>query len=153
MALRLHVTSHHAKSEPRFALLHHESRNEGVERTFARRIHIGMSRLHGKQFTSILKSEAETGDDDAGAHAAIITLNDRNHITVLVRNTEISGITLRKLAGAGVIMSSSALLIDKAPALSRVVLGQQRLDRRSGQLCIAIWPGSIFKCQLLSLDH
>jgi hypothetical protein len=65
-------------------------------------------------------------------------LNDRNHITVLVRNTQISGITLRKLSGAGVIMSSSVLPIDEAPALGRVVLGQQRLDRRSGKLWIAI---------------
>jgi hypothetical protein len=65
-------------------------------------------------------------------------LNDRNHITVLVRNTQISGITLRKLSGVGVIMSSSVLPIDEAPALGRVVLGQQRLDRRSGKLWIAI---------------
>ena len=82
--------------------------------------------------------DGSPGADDAGAHAAIITLNDRNHITVLVRNTEISGITLRKLAGAGVIMSSCALQIDKAPAPSRVVLGQQGLDGRSGKLWIAI---------------
>src|SRR3981081_3691060 len=138
MALRLHIASHHAKSEPRFALLHHESRNKGAEREFAGRIHVGMSRLDGKQFTSVLKSEAEGRDDDTGAHASIIALNDRNHITVLVRNTQISGITLRKLSGAGVIMSSSVLPIDEAPALGRVVLGQQRLDRRSGKLWIAI---------------
>jgi hypothetical protein len=67
MALRLHVASHHAKSKLLFALLHHESRNEGMEWTFAGRIYVGISWLHREQFASILKSEAEPWYDDAGA--------------------------------------------------------------------------------------
>jgi hypothetical protein len=74
-----------------------------------------------------LQSETEPGYDNARAHTAVVALNDRNHISVLIRNTEISGIALSKLSGAGLKAPSSVLSIDEVPALSGVLLGRQRL--------------------------
>ena len=50
--------------------------NDGVKRPFARRVNIGVARLHREKFAAILKHKAEPGHDDAAAHAAIVALNE-----------------------------------------------------------------------------
>src|SRR6266705_7144648 len=74
MTLRLHAAAHDAKCFPRFAVFHHETRNDGVKRALAGRVNIRVSRIHGKKFTTILKHKAEAGHYDPATHPAIIAL-------------------------------------------------------------------------------
>src|SRR5207237_4052346 len=48
VTLRLHSAAHHAERFPWFAILHHESRNDRVERPFARRVNVRVAGLHRK---------------------------------------------------------------------------------------------------------
>ena len=43
LALWLHITAHHAEAHVRPAVANGEARNDGLERTLARRIDIGVS--------------------------------------------------------------------------------------------------------------
>src|SRR6266404_9838876 len=80
VTLRLHAAAHDTECFPWFAIFHHETWNNGVKRTFARRVNIRVSWIHRKKFTTILKHEAEAGHHDPAAHAAIIALNQRDHV-------------------------------------------------------------------------
>src|SRR3954447_2814273 len=80
MTLRLHAASHDTESFPRFTVFHHESRNNGVKRAFARRVNIRVLRVHREKFAAILKHETQTWHNDPAAHAAIIALNERDHV-------------------------------------------------------------------------
>src|SRR5205814_10530333 len=77
MTLRLHAAAHDTESFPRFAVFHHESGNNGVERTFARRVNIRVLRVHRKKLTPILKLESKTRHHDPAAHPAILALYQR----------------------------------------------------------------------------
>ena len=94
VSLRLHIATHHAECFPWFAIFHHEPWNDGVKRAFSRRVNIRVLRVHGKKFAPILKHEAKTRHDDPTAHAAIITLDERDHIAFIVRRAEINRVAL-----------------------------------------------------------
>src|SRR5438045_4632827 len=94
VSLWLHPASHHPERFPRFSILHHESRNDGVKRTFAWRVDVGMARLHREKLATILKHEAESRYNDSAAHAAIVTLNERFHITLVVRRAHVNGVAV-----------------------------------------------------------
>src|SRR5437016_13786622 len=89
MALRLHVTAQQAKGHEWLAILHYETRNNGVERPLARRVHISRFGVERVQFTAVLEHEAEVIGDKSRPHAAIVRLDERDHHAVLVRSREI----------------------------------------------------------------
>ena len=92
--LRLHSTAHHAEGFPRFSIFHHKTRNDGVEGTFARRVNVGVIRFHREKLATILKHEAESRHNDPAAHAAVITLNERDHIALIVRRAHVNSVAV-----------------------------------------------------------
>src|SRR5438034_10217383 len=92
--LRLHSTAHHAEGFPRFSIFHHKTRNDGVEGTFARRVNVGVVRFHREKLAAILKHEAESRHYDPAAHAAVIALNERDHIALIVRRAHVDGVAV-----------------------------------------------------------
>src|SRR5882724_12911749 len=94
MTLRLHPATHDAKRFPRLAVLHHETGNDGVKWTFARRVNIRVSRLHREKFAPILKHESKPRHDNAAAHASIIALNQANHVAFVIRGAEVDRVAL-----------------------------------------------------------
>src|SRR5437588_10348773 len=94
MPLWLHAAAHHTECFPRLAVFHHESRNNGVKRTFARRVNVRVSRIHRKKFAAILKHEAEAGHHDSAAHPAIIALNQRYHVALVISRAQVNRVPL-----------------------------------------------------------
>src|SRR5207247_10661955 len=94
MTLRLHAAAHDAECFPRFAVFHHEAGNDGVKRTFAWRINVRVSRIHGKKFTASLKHEAEARHYDPAAHPAIIALNQRHHVAFVISRAHVNRVAV-----------------------------------------------------------
>src|SRR5215471_9327258 len=75
MTLRLHTAAHDTESFPRLAVSHHESGNNGVKRTFPRRVNIRVLWVHREQFSAVLKHESKIRYDNPAAHPPIIALD------------------------------------------------------------------------------
>ena len=115
MTLRLHAAAHDAERFPRFAVLHHESGNDGVKWAFARRVNIRVLRVHREKFAAILKHESKTRHNDAAAHAAIIALNERDHVAFVIRRAHVDRIAMIERR-VGAISAGSGLRDLRAPA-------------------------------------
>jgi len=74
---------------------------DGVKGTFCPARKRWRVRVHRKKFAAILKHETESGHDDAAAHAAIVTLNERDHIAFVVGRAHVNRVALieRRIAG------------------------------------------------------
>src|SRR6267143_2424733 len=94
MTLGLHAAAHDTERFPSLTVFHHETRNNGVERTFARRVNIRVIRIHRKKFTTILKHEPEAGHYDPAAHPAIIALNERHHVAFVISRAHVNRVPL-----------------------------------------------------------
>ena len=108
LALRLHAAAHDAIGHPRLPALAGESRNDGVEGPFARRIEVGMAVGQVEQLTPVLEHEAQRPLTVVGyqtrAHAAIVGLDPADHHAVAVGDAEIGGVALgRGVAGEGAV--------------------------------------------------
>src|SRR6187200_2634678 len=90
VALGLHAASHDTESFPRFAVFHHESGNDGVKRTFTRRVYIGVLRIHREKLASILKHESESRHYNPAAHPAIIALDKRHHVAFIIGSAHVN---------------------------------------------------------------
>src|SRR5690242_14342633 len=64
MALRLLAPAHESKGHPGLAALHHESRQQSVKRTLARRDHVGTLRIQGEQRAPVVEYESVPGNSD-----------------------------------------------------------------------------------------
>src|SRR5687768_14783419 len=84
MPLWLHPATHHAKGQQWLLVFHDEARDDRLEWTLARRVDIGVSGLHRKQFAAILEHKAEPGNNNAASHAAIIALDQADHVAFIV---------------------------------------------------------------------
>ena len=58
-----------------------------------------MGGIERKLFAAVLETEAQSGHDDAGAHAAIVALDERHHVAVGVGGAEVDGVVGRRRAG------------------------------------------------------
>src|SRR6266576_638820 len=94
VTLWLHPAAHDTECLPRFAIFHHEPGNNGVKWAFPRRVSIRVVWVHGKEFTTILKHESEARHDDTAAHPAIITLNERDHVALVIGSAHVDRVTL-----------------------------------------------------------
>src|SRR5229473_7308091 len=94
MTLRLHAAAHHAECFPRFSILHHESRNDGVKWPLSRRVHIRVARFHREKFAAIMKHESESRHYDAASHPAIIALNERDHVAFIVGRAHVNRVAV-----------------------------------------------------------
>src|SRR6056297_18580 len=75
VANRLIAAAHIPKAQKRLSIFHDESGNNGVKRSFARLIYVGMLWIERKEFTAVLKAESCAWNHESCAHAAEIALN------------------------------------------------------------------------------
>src|SRR5690606_40509553 len=93
-ALRLHRAAHHAIAQPGLAARRHERRDDGVERTLARREAVRVAWLEHELLAAVLQDEAQPRRRHAAAHAAIVGLDQRHHHAVGIGGGEIDGVAL-----------------------------------------------------------
>src|SRR6516225_4505765 len=92
MPLRLHVTAHYSKCQPRRAKSQNEPGDNRVKRPLPRRIDVWMARLQCEQFATVMKNESRPGNNHSRTHTAKVALDKRNHIALGIGNTQISGV-------------------------------------------------------------
>ena len=86
VTLRLHTASHQSVAHERFSIFEQKSGNDGVERSFARGIDIGVPLLQGEQLATILQHKTKASRDESGSHTAVVRLNERHHHPLAVDN-------------------------------------------------------------------
>ena len=72
MALRLHVTAHHAEGTDRFSSLHQESGNDGMITPLAGRQTVGGGGIQRKVCSAVLKRNAGAVHYNGGAKSVVI---------------------------------------------------------------------------------
>src|SRR5438046_4474025 len=129
MTLRLHAAAHDTESFPRFTVFHHESGNNGVKRSFTRRVNIRVLRVHREKFSAIVKHESKTWHDDPAAHPAIIALYQRHHVAFIIRSAQVNRIALIERRVAGFDLFSGAIWVNQFPELRSVAFGKHSSER------------------------
>ena len=119
MTLRLHRAAHQAETEPRRAVLEHEGRDDRLERPLARRVVVRVAGAQGEHLAPVLKREAETRHHDAGAHTAVITLDERHHVAARVGRREINRVAFLQRGIPGIIAAGGPRA-DQLSPLGRV---------------------------------
>ena len=123
VTLRLHPAAHDTERFPRLAAFHHEPGNDGVKRTFARRVNVRVARLHREKFAAILKHEAEPGNNNTAAHPAIIALDETDHVPFVISGAEVNRVAAVNLTGGNSLRG--VIWIDQLPSLSCVFLRKE----------------------------
>ena len=121
LALRLHVAAHDAEGHPGLAVFGGEAGDDGLEGALAGGVDVGVAVLEGEELAAVLEHEAEAVGDEAGAHAAEVGLDLRDHHAVFVGDGEVGGVAV---AGglAGMDGSEDAVGLDELGALLRRTL-------------------------------
>ena len=153
VALRLHRAAHEAEGFPRRAVLQHEAGDNRLERALARRVDVGVARFEGEEFAAILEGEAEAGHRDAGAHAAVVRLDERHHVALGVCGAQIDGVAILERGVAGVIGAGGAGGVDKPAPLGGVGLREQALQRNLGERRVGVELRAVLEGELLGLDQ
>ena len=101
VTLRLHAAAHDAERQPGLAVLGDEGGNDGVERPLARRVDVGVAVLEREQLAAILQDEAAAVGRHARAHAAVVALDQRDHVAGRIRHRHVDGVALIEGLGVG----------------------------------------------------
>ena len=127
MRLRLHRPAHDAERKHRFAILRHESGDDGVERTLAAADLVRMARLERESRPAILQADPGARHDDARAEALIVRLDQRDHHAGLIGGRQID----RPAGGRhSMLEASGALRVDQLRTLLQVALVEQLRRRK-----------------------
>ena len=94
MHLRLRCPAHHAKAKPRLAVLGYECWDNRVERTLTWRVGIETSGRKIKELSSVLKDKPKARNCHSRAHAPVVTLDQRDHVTLGIGSGEVNCIAL-----------------------------------------------------------
>ncbi len=149
VALGLHWTAHHAKTHHRRAVPRHKGGDDRVEGTLATRDPIRMALCQLKTRAAILHRDPRPGDDDAGAEAHIVGLDERDHHPIRIGCGEVDGAVVDR---QGRFWEPSSGHIDLLCPLSEEGIVNQGLRRHLhpggiGDVAIGLGP-----CQLHRLD-
>ena len=154
VTLRLHRAAHHAEAQPRLAVLRGERGNDGVERTLARRVAVGMVLAQHELLAAVLQDEAQARRRHAAAHAAVVGLDQRDHHAVGVGGGEVDRVAFVELRGrARLHFAQRGVHRDQRAAFAGVVLGDQPLDGRGMERGIGVPARAVGERQLLGLDE
>ena len=94
--------------------------DDGVKGPFARGVNIRVAGFHREKFAAILKHEAEARHDDAAAHAAIIALDEADHVAFVIGGAHVDGVAILQRRVAGHHALGGAIRIDQFATLGRV---------------------------------
>ncbi|MNT02266.1 hypothetical protein D3C72_1367560 [compost metagenome] len=150
MSLWLHRAAHHAEAGIRLAALGDEGRNDGLERTLARCVAIGMVLLQHEHLAAILQDEAQPRRRHAAAHAAVVGLDQRHHHAVGVGHGHVDRVALFQLLRCTRLHFLQRLVHrDQRAALRGVVLGNQLLYRCRLERHVGVETRAVGERQLL----
>ena len=124
-----------------------------MKRAFARRVNVRVARLHREKFAAILKHEAESGNNDAAAHPAIIALNQANHVALIIGGTEVNRVALIQRRISRIHMFVRAIRIDQLASLSCIAFRKQTGQRNFCEGGISIKFRTIGPDNFLRFDH
>ena len=153
MALRLHVAAHHAETHERLAVLRDERGNDRVKWTLARLENVGMPFFEREQRPAILKTEAQTVRHQPRPETAIITLDQRYHVTILIRNRQVDSIARTQTRMTRLDGPKNLLGMEQLTALGCIFLRDQLCGGQFAELRIGVEAGSVLVCDLLCFDH
>src|SRR5262245_41345537 len=91
MSLRLIEAAHDSKADAN-AILFHERRNDGVQWPLARSQRVRVICFHREKSSPVVQHEACARCNDSGAKVAVIALNQRHDIAVLVDGAQVNGV-------------------------------------------------------------
>ena len=94
MPLRLHRAAHQAEAHKWLSILHDKRGDDGVKRSLARGIDIGMTLIQRKKLAPVLQHKTEAIGNKSRTHAAIVRLNQRHHHAVSISDSQIGRIAL-----------------------------------------------------------
>src|SRR6056297_2020600 len=140
MSLGLHRTTHKSKANQGLAILSDKCRYNRMERSFMGFVHIGMAFFKTKKFTSILQHKPKTFRYNARAHAPIVTLDERHHISFAISSGEVDRIALLQFTGG--VGAGGAVALDESTALSCILFTDQLLNRViiDVRICVKLRP-------------
>ena len=150
LSLGLHVGSHHAEQHPGTPAPAGKPGNDGLKRTLARLICIGMSVDQRKKLAAALKHESETVGDQPRPEPAIVGLNHRHHQAVGVGHREVGGVAeIRSpIEHRG---HPHPIRPNELCALGGVGLRIEPVDRDVREMRIRVMAGAILVSQALGL--
>ncbi len=154
MALRLHRAPHHAEAHPRLAVLGDEARDDGLERTLARRIAVRVILLQHEHLATVLQDESQARRRHAAAHAAVVGLDQRDHHAVGISDGHVDRVTFLQLLRRTRLHFTQRLVHrDQLAALSGVAFGNQPVDRGRVERRIGVEARAVGEGQLLGFHE
>ena len=149
MRLWLHRPTHNAETQPGLAVFGNECRDDGVERAFARLEAVGMALFKAEQLTAVLQVEAEAGRYHARTHAAVIALDQRDHVAVFIGRGKVNGIAVFQLRVSRRIYDRCLIHRQEFSPPVCIFLRNQFLDRHIGEIGIGIELRPVLESQFL----
>jgi hypothetical protein len=134
--LRLIEAAHDSEGDGSSLSLH-ESRDDGVQGTFARRKRVGLAGREGEGRGAVVKHKAGMGWDEPAAEGSGIALDQRNFIAIPIDDREIGRIACKprqlrlQLGGQNIALRS---VFDQLGAFSAGFFRNQLLDRYLAEL-------------------
>ena len=151
LALRLHVAAHDAEGHPGLTVLAGEAGDDGLEGALAGGVDVGVAVLEGEELAAVLEHEAEAVGDEAGAEAAEVGLDLRDHDAVFVGDSEVSGVAV--VGGvAGMDGREDGVELDLFGAFLCVLLGVEPVDGDFGEVRVGVVEGAVFVGEALGFD-
>ena len=89
----------------------------------------------------------------ARAEAAVVALDQRDHVAGGIRHGHVDGVALIEGLGVGGIFERGPVQLDERAALRRIVLRDQPLERNLRELRIGVELRAVFEGELLGLDE
>ena len=127
LADRLILAAHHAERPNRFAVLHQETRDDGVHRPLTGGDAIGVTGGQVESLAAVVQKHARTWRHDRRAEAGEDRIDEGNGVAVGVDHRQVDGVGMgRKI---GWVEDPGARRVDHRPQLVAMGCRQQPLDR------------------------
>jgi len=112
-----------------------------------------VARLHREKFAAVLKHESEPGHDNAAAHAAVIALNERNHVAFVVGGAQVNRVALIERRISGFNFFRRVIRINQLATLGRIFFRKQTFQLNFRERRIGIKFRAIGPNDFLCFDH
>ena len=117
-----------------------------MEGSFTGGIGIGLPLFECKKFTPVLQIKSQLCRCHSRTHTAVITLNERNHVPILVGHRHVDGISFFRLTRG--IITGCPVGIVQFQTFFGISFGNQLFHRNISKTRVGIKFGTVFKSQL-----
>ena len=153
VCLRLGRAAHDAEGDPRCSVLRDEGWDDRVEGALARGIAIWLSGFEVKELAAVLQDESQVGWRHSGAHAAVVALDERDHVAFGIRCAEVDGVSFFSDGCTWGLSQCSVLGVNQRAAFVCVFFRDQALNRSRREVGVRIEPSAVLKGELLGFDE